>query len=92
MAGRAAMFYSPTPAFSAPTTFISFGAAQDPREAYDMFRDASQALRPLTNLPQSGRRSSASSTSSTASYMVSSKSSTGSAKGKSGLKKLFGGM
>ncbi|KAI4525687.1 hypothetical protein K525DRAFT_190922 [Schizophyllum commune Loenen D] len=77
------MFYSPTPAFSAPTTFISFGAAQDPREAYDMFRDASQALRPLTNLPQSVRRSSVSSTSSTSS---------GSAKGKSSLKKLFGGM
>ncbi|KAI5893455.1 uncharacterized protein SCHCODRAFT_02501600 [Schizophyllum commune H4-8] len=77
------MFYIPTPAFSAPTTFISFGAAQDPREAYDMFRDASQALRPLTNLPQSGRRSSVSSTSSTSS---------GSAKGKSSLKKLFGGM
>ncbi|KAL1730990.1 hypothetical protein EV714DRAFT_209771 [Schizophyllum commune] len=89
------MFYSPTPAFSAPTTFISFGAAQDPREAYDMFRDASQALRPLTNLPQAVRRSSVSSTnstSSTASYTVSSKSSTGSAKGKSSLKKLFGGM
>ena len=86
------MFYSPTPAFSAPTTFISFGAAQDPREAYDMFRDASQALRPCTNLPLSARRSSVSSTNSTASYTVSSKSSTGSAKGKSSLKKLFGRM
>ncbi|KAL1747577.1 hypothetical protein HDZ31DRAFT_31804 [Schizophyllum fasciatum] len=75
------MFYSTAPAFSAPTTFISFGAAQSPREAYGMFRDASQALRPSTNLPQQ-RRSSVSSISSTSS----------STKGKSSLKKLFGGM
>lgn len=63
------MFTSAPSSFITPSTFVTFGiaAAQSPSEAYVMYQDLSQVLRPSVSLArqQQQRRPSVSSMSST---------------------------